>query len=115
MTAPLGPAWPAGHPVGRRQLRRLSRRWSRVGVSVRPARLEQIAAGADPTPAELVDIAFADLAIATQHEQRHAKHVRRQRRCLQGVMVVVATVVALNALLCVGLAFFLIATHGAPF
>ena len=30
-------------------------------------------------------------------------------------MVIAATIVALNALLCLGLTFFLLATHSSPF
>ena len=115
MTAPPGPAWLAGHPTGRRRLRRLSRGWASVGVGVAPDRLEQIAAGHEPTAAELVDITFAELALRTKHELRHDQHVSSKRRLVRGVMVIAATIVALNALLCLGLTFFLLATHSSPF
>jgi hypothetical protein len=114
MSAPLRPAWLAGQPVSRRQLRRLRRQLEDVGVDVPPVRLRRIAAGEPPTAAELVDITFAELATSLRRERRQSKRVRAQRHCLHGAVVIAATVVALNLLLCLGLLFFVLAAHGLP-
>lgn len=114
MSVPLRPAWLAGQPASRRQLRKLRSRLEAVGVDVPVDRLRRIAAGDAPTAAELVDITFADLATSMRREQRHSKRVRAQRNCLHGVVVIGATVVALNLLLCLGLLFFVLAAHGLP-
>jgi hypothetical protein len=114
MSAPLRPAWLAGQPVSRRKLRRLRRRLESVGVDVPADRLRRIAAGDPPTAAELVDITFADLATSLRGDQRHRKRVRAQRYCLHSAVVIGATVVALNLLVCLGLLFFTLAAHGFP-
>ena len=107
--------WLAGQPVSRRQLRRLSRQLSAVGVAVPAHRLRQIAQGDSATARESVNMAFADLATHIRREERHAKLSRAQRHCLHWVIVAVAVVVALNVLLCLGLLFFSLATHRLPF
>lgn len=114
MTAPLHLNL-AGRPVGRRRLRRLSRRYAAVGVSVPAARLRQIARGCPATETEMVDIAFAEAAIGIQGDQRHDKRVRARRRCVHSVIVAGAVVVALILLICLALAFFMLAEHTSPF
>lgn len=49
-----------------------------------------------------------------KRETRHTKRVRAQRHCVHGAVVLAATIVALNALLCLGLLFFVLAAHGLP-
>jgi hypothetical protein len=48
--------------LGRRQARRLSRRFARVGVSTPPRRLQQMLAGAPVTYEEVADVNFALIA-----------------------------------------------------
>lgn len=105
----------AGQPVSRRRLRRLGREFAAVGIRVPPARLAQIAAGHPATAEELVDVAFADAATHIRHEQARAKRVRAKRRCVHSAIVVGATVLALIAVVCLGLIFFLMAEHAGPF
>lgn len=105
----------AGHPVSRRRLRRLSRQFAAVGVTVPPARLAQIAAGHPATDAELLDVAFGDAVTRIRREQSEAKRARAKRRCVHSAIVVGATVVALIVVVCLGLGFFLMAEHVGPF
>lgn len=101
-----------GGPVSSRRLRRLSRRFTAVGVHIPPARLAQIAAGRPHSDDERFDVAFAVTALQIEREQRRATANRVQRRCVHSVVVLIATVVALGVLLCIGLTFFLLAAHG---
>lgn len=114
MTAPshLGLA---ARPVSRRRLRRLSRQFAGVGVEVSPARLRQIAVGHPVCEAERFDIAFAEAAIRIRDDQRHGKQARIRQRFTRSVIVAVATLLALNVLVCLGLAFFMLAEHTSPF
>ncbi len=50
------------HLAGRRQARRLSRRFARVGVSTSPDRLRQMLAGSPVAQAEVCDFDFARIA-----------------------------------------------------
>lgn len=113
MTAPSHPAL-AGQPVSRRRLRRLSRRFARVGVEVSASRLADIAAGRSVSEAELVDVEFASAVTQIQGEQRRAKRVRAQRRCVHWAIVAGSVVIALNVLLCLGLVVFMLAAHISP-
>ena len=115
MSAPPRPIWLAGHPVSRRQLRRLSRQLADVGTPMAPKRLKQIAHGDPATPAELVDINFAQLTTGIRRSDRRSKRSRAQRLCLRWLIFAAAVVVALNALLCLGLLFFSLATHSLLF
>lgn len=114
MTAPshLGLA---GHPVSRRRLRRMSRQFAAVGVTVPTGRLREIAAGAPAGEAERFDIAFAEAAVRIQGDRRNDNRARMQQRCVRTVIVAGATVVALTVLLCLGLVFFMLAAHTSPF
>ncbi len=105
----------AGRPVSRRRLRRLSRRYADVGVTVAPERLRQIAGGCPARESELFDIAFAEAAIRIQGEQWHDRRVRARRRCMRSVIVAGAVVVALGTLIGLALAFFMLAAHTSPF
>lgn len=115
MTAPSHLDWLAGGPVSRRRLRRMSRQFADVGVDVPAARLAEIAAGAPAGEAELIDIRFAEAATRLRGESRQGKRVRAQRRCVHWAVVTGAVVVALNLLLCLGLVFFVLAQHAAPY
>ena len=96
-------------------MRRLSRRFSTVGVDIPPRRLRQIAAGAPATEGEWVDVSFALVATNLMTEQRRTKRVRTRRRLAHWGIVVGATVVALNVLLCLGLLFFVLTQHASPY
>lgn len=114
MTAPSSLGL-TGRPVSRRRLRRLSRQYAAVGVEVSARRLRQIANGGPAGETELIDIAFADAAIRFRGQCRQGKRARVQRRCLQGVVVAGAVVVALGTLIGLALAFFMLAAHTSPF
>lgn len=93
----------------------MSRQFAAVGVKVPPERLRQIAAGHPASEAEQFDIAFAEAAIRITGEQRHSKRVRVKRRLVRSVVVTGAIVVAMNILVCLGLAFIMMAEHTSPF
>ena len=104
-----------GQPVNRRRLRRMSRQFAAVGVTVPAARLAQIASGCPATENERVDVAFARAATLMRHEQSAARRTRAKRRCVHSAIVVMATVIALVTVVCLGLGFFLMAQHVGPF
>lgn len=107
-------AWPSPSGSGG-ELRRLSRQFSSVGVDIPPGRLRAIASGAPATEGEWVDVSFALVATNLVAEQRHTKRVRAQRRIAHWALVGGAMVVALNALLCLGLLFFVLTQHTTPY
>ena len=76
--------------VGRRQARRLSRRFARVGVTTPPDRLRQMLAGAPAAYAEVADFNFALIATQLKREQLVAK-IRRMR-CDSGSQPIKATI-----------------------
>ncbi len=114
MTAPSHLGF-AGRPVGRRRLRRLSRRFAGVGVHVPPDRLAAIAAGQPASDDELFNVAFAETATLFRCEQRRARRCRMKRRGVHAAIVFAAMVLALAAVLCLGSVFFLLAVHATPF
>ena len=65
--------------LGRRQARRLSRRFARVGVDTPPQRLQQMLAGAPVADDEVTDVNFALIATQLRHEQLVAKIARLKR------------------------------------
>lgn len=95
--------------------RRLSRRFSTVGVDLPAARLREIAAGGAATPRELVDMDFALVATAFQREQRHAQRGRRRQRWVRAAVVSGAILLALNLLISLGLLFFVLTQHTSPY
>ena len=107
-------AWPSPVKSGG-ELRRLSRQFSTVGVDIPASRLRAIAAGAPATEGELVDVSFALVATNLVAEQRQSKRVRAQRRVAHWALVGGAILVALNALLCLGLLFFVLTQHTSPY
>jgi hypothetical protein len=115
MTALSHLDWLSGRPVSRRRLRRLSRQFATVGVTLPAARLAEIAAGAPVTEDEVFDIRFAETADRIRGEQRRGTRVRARRRCVHWAVVTGAVVVALNLLLCLGLVFYVLAEHTWPY
>src|ERR1700744_1100925 len=65
--------------VGRRQARRLSRRFARVGITTPPDRLRQMLAGAPAAYAEVADFNFALIATQFKRDQFRSR-VRRMKR-----------------------------------
>ncbi|MCW1958468.1 MAG: hypothetical protein KIH64_007985 [Mycobacterium sp.] len=107
-------AWPNSvHSGG--ELRRLSRRYSTVGVDIAPERLREIADGAPATEGEWVDVTFAMVATNLQIDARRIKRGRARRRLVHWGIVAGAVVVALNVLLCLGLLFFVMTQHASPY
>ena len=95
----------------RGQARRLSRRFSHVGVAIPATRLRQIAEGASAGDAELTDVSFALAATEIQHEQRVARLKRSQRRAVRWLIVAGLVLLLLNSLLCMAYLFFSLALH----
>ena len=115
MTTWSNPMWAGDRSLNRRQVRRLSRRFAGVGVPIPAARLHEIASGGPASEDELVDVNFALAATQMLGEERRAKRGRAQRRCVHWLIVAGSILVALNLLLCLGLAFFVLAQHSSPF
>lgn len=107
-------AWPNSVHTGV-ELRRLSRRFSTVGVDIAPERLREIADGAPATEGEWVDVSFAMVATSLLTEQRRTKRSRARRRLVRWGIVAGAVVVAINVLLCLGLLFFVMTQHTSPY
>lgn len=85
--------------------RRLSRQFNAVGVDIPPRRLRNIASDGPASESEWVDVSFALLATNLLAEQRRARRVRRRRRIIRLAIVAGAAVLALSAMLCLGLLF----------
>lgn len=98
----------------RRRLRRTRRQFASVGVQVPAARLAQIAAGDPATEDELFDVSFAQTATRIRLEQRRTRRIRARRACVHSAVVLGGFVLALVAVVCLGLGFFLMALHQAP-
>ena len=107
-------AWPDPLRSGG-ELRRLSRRFSTVGVDIPPRRLRQIADGAPASEGEWVDVCFALVATNLLTEQRRSRRVLTRRRLVHWCIVAGAVVVALNVVLCLGLLFFVMTQHVSPY
>ena len=93
----------------------MSQRFAEVGVGIAPERIREISMGRPATEDELVDIGFALTVTRLLSENRRSKRGRAQRRCAHGLIMVAATVIALNALLCLGLVLFLLTQHTSPY
>jgi hypothetical protein len=93
----------------------MSRTFAGVGVGIAPERLQQIAMGERATEDELVDVSFALTATQLISEKRRSKRGRAQRRCVHGAIVAVAILIAINVLLCLGLALFVLTQHTTPY
>lgn len=71
--------------------------------------------GRPATEDELVDVGFALTVTQLLNEKRRTKRGRVQRRCTRGLIMVAATIIALNALLCLGLMLFILTQHTTPY
>ena len=115
MTEWSDPRLPKAQTTSPRQLKRMSRDFAGVGVGIPPERLQQIAAGATATDDEIVDVSFALTATALLNEKRRSKVGRAQRRCVRGLILVAAVLIAINVLLCLGLVLFVLTQHTTPY
>jgi hypothetical protein len=97
--------------LGRRQARRMSRRFARVGVGIPPARLREIAAGADPVSDEATDVRFALAATEMQREQRAARFKRSKKRGIQLLIVAGLILATLNLIACAVYIFVSVLLH----
>ena len=117
MATPLNPwtdGW--GGPIpGRRQARRMSRRFAGVGVPIAPARLREMAAGAPVADDELTDVSFALAATEIEREQRHAKFVRGRRCAVRWLIVAGMVMVLLNLLICMAYGMLTLAQHTSSY
>ena len=86
--------------LGRREARRLSRRFARVGVDTAPQRLQQMVAGAPVAAAEATDVNFALIASQIKRDERTAKLGRLQRRGTRLLIFVGLILVTLHFLCC---------------
>ena len=93
----------------------MSRRFARVGVGIPPARLREIDGGAVTVPDEMVNVEFALVATALQHEKRVARFERSKRRGIQWLIVTGLMVAALNLLVCMIYVFISVLLHELPF
>ena len=93
----------------------MSRQFSEVGVGMPPERIREIAMGRPATEDELVDVGFALTVTQLLNEKRRTKRGRVQRRCTRRLIMVAATIIALNALLCLGLVLFILTQHTSPY
>ena len=100
--------------VSRRQARRLSRRFARVGVNTPPQRLRQMLAGAPVSANEVADVNFAFIATRLKREQRGSKFKRLKRRGARSLIFVGLVLVTLNFLFCMAYALFSLTLETAP-
>jgi hypothetical protein len=87
--------------LGRRQARRLCRRFAAVGVETAPERLQAMVAGAPVADDEVTDINFALMASRIKRDERIAKFERLQRRVTRLLMFVGLVLITLNFLCCI--------------
>ena len=97
---------PRDRGLGRRQARRLSRRFAQVGVDTEPQRLQQMVAGAPVPDDEVTDVHFALIATQIKRDERTAKFERLQRRGTRFLIFLGLVLVMLNFLCC--LAYLLV-------
>lgn len=95
------PRQPRDQCLGRRQARRLSRRFAQVGVDAAPQRLQQMVAGAPVPDNEVTDVHFALIATQIKRDERTAKFERLQRRGTRFLIFFGLVLVMLNFLCCV--------------
>ncbi|OBJ54837.1 hypothetical protein A9W95_16405 [Mycobacterium sp. 1423905.2] len=104
-----------GPVLGRRQARRLCRRFAHVGVDIPPKRLQHLAAGAPPVDGELTDVNFALIASQIVREKRAAKVKRLRRRGTMSLLFAGLVLVVLNFLFCIAYVFLNLAQQTAPY
>jgi hypothetical protein len=100
--------------VGRRQARRLSRRFARVGITTPPDRLRQMLAGAPAAYAEVADFKFALIATQFKRDQFRARVRRMKRRGARTLIFVGMVLVTLNFLFCMAWALFNLTLEAPP-
>jgi hypothetical protein len=100
--------------LNRRQARRLSRRFARVGVNTPPERLRQMLAGGLVAAGEVADVNFAFIAMQLKREQLVAKFKRLKRRGARSLIFVGLVLVTLNFLFCMAYALFSLTLEAAP-
>lgn len=100
--------------LGRRQARRLSKRFAQVGVNTPPERLRLVLAGGPVAAAEVADINFALIAIQLRQEQLAAKYKRMKRRGARSLIFVGLVLVTLNFLFCMAYALFSLTLEASP-
>jgi hypothetical protein len=100
--------------LSRRQARRLSRRFARVGVDTPPHRLRQMLAGVPFAAGEVADVNFAFIATRLRREQLSAKFKRLKRRGARSLLFVGLVLVTLNFLFCMAYALFSLTLEAAP-
>ena len=100
--------------AGRRQARRLSRRFARVGVSTPPDRLRVMLAGSPVAYAEVADFNFALIATRLKREQFSARVQRMKRRGTRSLLFVGLVLVTLNFLFCMAYALFSLTLEASP-
>jgi hypothetical protein len=100
--------------LGRRQARRLSRRFACVGVPASPERLQAVLAGAPVAAAELTAVNFAFIAIHFMRDERLAKFKRLRRRGIRSLIFVGLVFVTLHFLLCLGYVLFSLTQLASP-
>lgn len=101
--------------LSRRQARRLSRRFARVGVNTPPYRLRQMLAGVPVAADEVADVNFAFIATRLRREQLSVKFRRLKRRGARSLIFVGLVLVTLNFLFCMAYALFSLTLEAAPF
>ncbi|WP_232065117.1 hypothetical protein [Mycobacterium cookii] len=100
--------------VGRRQARRLSRRFARVGVTTPPDRLQMMLAGSPAAHAEMADFNFGLIATRLKREQFSARVQRMKRRGTRSLLFLGLVLVTLNFLFCMAWALFSLTLEAAP-
>jgi hypothetical protein len=100
--------------LSRRQARRLSRRFARVGVNTPPQRLCQMLAGVPAAADEVTDVHFAFIATRLRREQLSAKFKRLKRRGARSLLFIGLVLVTLNFLFCMAYALFSLTLEAAP-
>jgi hypothetical protein len=102
------------HIVGRRQARRLSRRFARVGVTTPPDRVRMMLAGSPAAHAEVADFHFAMIATEFKRDQYRARVRRVKRRAARTLLFVGMVLITLNFLFCMAWALFKLTLEAAP-
>ena len=100
--------------AGRRQTRRLSRRFARVGVRTPPDRLRVMLAGSPVANAAVADFNFALIATQLKREQFSARVQRMKRRGTRSLLFVGLVLVTLNFLFCMAYALFSLTLEASP-
>jgi hypothetical protein len=100
--------------VGRREARRLSRRFARVGVKTSPDRIRVMLAGSPVANAEVADFNFAMIAAQIKREQFSARVRRIKRRGARSLLFLGLVQSTLNFLFCMAWALFSLTLEAPP-